>query len=176
MELDPNFITELRVMFLNGASPTHLIHHVAARYSGEPMWAFYTEEYFSQAFQIGMLVPPRIYAESVDRNLLRDMVGRCPLWRDSVAHLVPLGSAWCDGLTVAIDDLPMAEAIHPEAHPALADLWPTLPERAQLAIRQSMVNAQACYERMQVFVRLAGRLQERVAELERHIETAEVPS
>ena len=166
MELDPSFMTELRVLFLNGATPAALVRNVTAHYPDDPMPLLVAEEYFSQAFQIGVLFHEPIDSGFLNVHLLRDMVGRCPLWRESVAHLVPVGSAWCDGLQVSTDDLSMHEAIRPECHPALADSWDGLPPKVRTFVHRILAAAQGEHERAEVFARLAGKLQERIGEPE----------
>jgi hypothetical protein len=99
------------------------------------------------------------------------MVGRASVWR--AAPTETLEPTWFDGLAVSPDDLAIIDGIRPESLPALADTWAALPPRAQAAVRQAMVNAQAYYERMKVLARLVERLQQQVIELERHKEEVE---
>ena len=162
MTVDPQLVAELRRMFLEGATPSRLARHV-----GDLECPDRVPAYFQEAFRVAVL-GSELHAELADAELLRDMVGRNHLWRQP-DDLEPV---WWDGLTVSPDDLRMVEAIHPEAHPALKDVWPSLPARAQGAIRQAMVNAQAYHERTQVLTRLVERLQEQVVRLEQPSELA----
>ena len=178
MQVDPQIVAELRAMFLNGATPSRLVRYIVSRHEGDQDWATYVESYFTEAFSVTLLMDryptpvdlDQIDLSDLDGEILRDMVGRQVAWRESVSH--PSGSAWCDGLSVSSDDLTMNQKIRPESHPALTDSWASMTPRAREFVRQAMVNAQGYYERMQVFARLAERLQEQINELERQSEEA----
>jgi hypothetical protein len=173
MRVDPRIVTELREMFLNGATPSRLVRHIAVRHEGDQDWPTYVEPYFAEAFSVTTFAMVGHSAEvdldrtdlsGIDVDLLRDMVGRKAAWRESADHIS--ASAWCDGLTVSPDDLAMNDKIRPESHPALTDSWESMKPRAREFVRQAMVNAQGYYERMEVFVRLSEQLQKRIIELE----------
>lgn len=174
MTVDPRIVAELRAMFLNGATPSRLIRHIADRHETDPEWPSRVDDYFDAAFRVVPFVRPlqgphasSVDVESLDWSdlngeLLRNMVGRRASWKDEVE-----GPAWCDGLRVAPDDLKLIDGVQPEADPRLSDCWATLPTRAREAIRQAMVNAQGYFEQSQVLVRLVERLQQQVLEMER---------
>jgi hypothetical protein len=180
MRTDPRIVAELRSMFLNGATPWRLVRHIASRHDGDPNCADLVGPYFAEAFAVTMIAldrgpnpvdldgpaPPQL-----DEELLRDMVGRAAVWRATPGDARE--PTWFDGLKVSPDDLALIDAIKLESHPALADTWAALPPRAQAAVRQAMVNAQAYHERMKVLARLVERLQQQVVELERHSEEVE---
>jgi hypothetical protein len=174
MHIDPQVVAELRALFLDGATPSRLVRHIATRHEGDPSWPSHVEPYFAEAFAVTTFVmadrPPeadldRHNLSELDVDILRDMVGRQAGWRHTVAHAP--GAAWCDDLSVSTDDLRMGDQVRPESHPALADSWASMSPRAREFVRQAMVNAQGYYERMHVLVRLAERLQEQVIDLER---------
>lgn len=177
MPVDALIVTELRELFLNGATPSRLIRHIASRHEGESSWTQLVEPYFHQAFDVSTFFmegrPQEVDLDSLDfdslnKELLRDMVGRSAQWKSAVDD----ESNWSEGLAVATDDRRMIEALRPESHSALADSWPNLPPRVRDFIRQSMVNAQGYYEQVQVLSKLIERLQAQVLELEQQGDTA----
>jgi len=179
MQADPQIVAELRTMFLNGATPSRLVRHIAARHEGDD-WPAYVDAYFAESFSVTTFATnghtlnvdlDRIESFEFDVDILRDMVGRIGVWRASVDDAP--APAWCDGFSVSSDDLKMNDKTRPESHPALADSWASMTPRAREFVRQAMVNAQGYYERMQVLGRLVERLQEQVIEFERQSMEAE---
>jgi hypothetical protein len=178
MATDPRVVAELREMFVAGATPSRLIRHIAGRHDGEP-WPRLVGEYFAQAFSVVTVVADGwpetqdlddVDPSELDRELLRDMVGRSHLWRPSNEADAP---AWWDGLrSVAGSEPELLDRLRPEGEPALREVWDSLPERTRSHIRRATVNAAAYHQYTAVLTRLVERLQDQVLRLEQERELA----
>jgi hypothetical protein len=102
MHVDPQIVAQLRAMFLDGATPSRLIRHIATRLEGDPTWPTYVEPYFTEAFSVTTFVMDDIPQADLDRtdlselnvDILRDMVGRKTDWRQAIREVS--GPVWCD--------------------------------------------------------------------------------
>jgi hypothetical protein len=176
MTPDPDLVDKLRIMFVEGATPTRLIEQISGHHAGDSGWPEYVESYFRSAFSVILLdrewhdrssdgpISEKT-AKNLNSRILHEMVGLAYLWRDKVAS-IPNGESWLDGLKLSRDELALIDSIQPESEPALANSWSTLSERTREFIRRSMINSQAYYERTEVLLRLVERLQQQVAHAE----------
>jgi hypothetical protein len=53
--LDPELVNELRESFIDGATPSDLMHRIALRHEGDPSLHFIIRDYFCEAFGIPLL-------------------------------------------------------------------------------------------------------------------------
>jgi hypothetical protein len=106
----------------------------------------------------------------LNTDVLHDIIRRVPFWRTAAVPPLSVHRAWCDGMTMAPDELELIDGIRPESHPALAESWPSMDVRAREFVRQAMVNAQVCHERVQILSCLVEALQKQVNEPEQSVD------
>jgi Cdc6-like AAA superfamily ATPase len=174
MTPDPAIVVDLRKLFLAGATPSRLIRFIASHHAGDANWPRYVSTYFWAAFSV---VIPRVesklqndHFETADfshynEDELHEIVVRAKEWHTNSTPEEDSLPAWFENLEVQ-DDFTTATAMHPEVHPSLVDCWPSMDEKARKFVRQSMINAQAYYERMRIIAKLAEQLQHQVIDLE----------
>jgi hypothetical protein len=159
-------------MFATGATPSRLIQFIADHFPADANWPSYVQACFASAFSTVVLDmenhpsdQPVDDKKAADLNtrVLHEIVGRVPLWRDSVASQDRL---WFDGLSISSDELSLIDSVHPESHPSLAESWPKMNEEAREFIRRTMVNSQSYYEKTQILARLVEKLQQQVGDHE----------
>lgn len=171
MTTDPRVVAELRELFVAGATPSRLIRHIATRHD-EPCWPDLVPHYFAEAFAVAVLAADG-WPSDLDRELLRDMVGRSHLWR--TPEDAESDPAWWDGMRpVSGSERELLDRLRPETEPALREVWDSLPERTRSHIRRTAVNAAAYHEYAAVLARLVERLQEQVIRLEQERESVEI--
>src|SRR5687767_8709770 len=101
--LNQKLVDELRQMFLDGATPSQLMHHIAKQHKGDRRLHFVIKDYFAEAFGISLLrnvvseedySPDRRHAH-YNRDIVPEIVQRIGCW-----NTANLEGAWLDGLAV----------------------------------------------------------------------------
>lgn len=175
MPADPQVVAELRSLFKDGATPSRLIRHIVDRHPGEERLHFLVQDYFREAFAVGLV---RISKRALDEpdsadlplaflniHLTHEMVGTRPKWDRDDSSPANGRPSWLAPLS-ATDEAALIEQTQPVTLPELAGCWDRLDPIAQAYVRRVLGNADALYERVQILARLAERLQQKVLELE----------
>jgi hypothetical protein len=174
MKTRPEVIEELRTLFKNGATPSRLIRHIAARHDDEERLHFLVQDYFMEAFGIPIvrgLDPTDDYQPSdfrhafLSEQLLHQMIEKLSEWHTRADGSTKDDEPWFTGLVATPDEARMGQAQSAPV-PDLAGCWPKLSQKEQSYMRAIMASANGLHETVKILSRLAETLQQKIDELE----------
>jgi len=166
--MNQQLVDELRKMFIEGASPSQLMHRIAEQYQEDPRLHLVIGDYFREAFGIPLLryvVPDEDYCPAAhhahyNRNVVPEIIQRINEW-----NTTNLDGSWLDGLSVCDvkEHENRLQSYQPEE---LARIWESLTEQEKVYIRRQFVRLDHRWEVMKSLAALAERLQQQVVELQ----------
>jgi hypothetical protein len=175
--MDENLIRQLRQMFLDGATPSRLMRHVADHHGEDERLHFVIKDYFEEAFGIGLL---RYVASDEDyspdprhahfnRDVVPEIVEHLRDWNPE-----PTAGSWLERASVSSLDehVQRAKAGPPDE---LASVWSQLSDEQRLAIVRRIARKNRDWEVIKVLALLAERLQQKVVELEARLKDQPIP-
>jgi hypothetical protein len=174
MSTRPEVIRELRSLFKEGATPSHLIRHIVERHAGERRYHQLIQDYFREAFGVPIvrgLNPIDDYRHAdlrhafLNEEVVHEIIQRKSEWDENAAAGTGRTDSWLDPLN-ASDDHQRISQLKTTAIPELARIWSQLTPEEQHFIDGSMATANGLYETVKILSRLAECLQQRVVELE----------
>jgi hypothetical protein len=172
--LDKNLVNELRQMFIDGATPSRLMHHIANQHPDDPRLHFIISDYFREAFSIPLLrnvvsredYSPNSRHAHYNRDVVPEIVQRMGDW-----NTADLKGSWLVGVSVRslAEHRERLKAAHFEE---LDRVWDTLTERERLFIIRKVASANHDWDVMKSLSALAERLQQKIVELEAQLKQA----
>ena len=166
--IDPELIAELRESFIEGATPSELMHRIEIRHEGDPSIHFIIRDYFREAFGIPLVrnvVPDENYSPACrhahyNRDVVPEMIQRIGAW-----NTTDLTGSWLENVSVRPlgDHLRRYEANRPKE---LERVWDELSEEEKAFISRKSARIDHSREVAKGLARLAERLQQKVVELE----------
>jgi hypothetical protein len=170
--IDPELVAELRESFIDGATPSELMHRIALSHDGDRLLHFRIGDYFREAFGIPLLrhvtsdenYSPALRHAHFNRDVVPEMIQRIGEW-----NTVDLAGSWLEDVTVrsVVDHLRRLETSRPEE---LERVWEKLSEKEKTFIRRKSARIDRAWEVSKSLARLAERLQQKVVELEARLE------
>src|SRR4051812_19487255 len=105
--MDESLVRELRQMFLDGATPSRLMRHVADRHGEDDRLHFVIQDYFHEAFGIALLrlvtsdedYSPDPRHAHFNRNVIPEMIEHLGDWNTE-----PLAGSWLEHARVGSMD------------------------------------------------------------------------
>ncbi len=178
MTTRPEVVEELRGLFREGATPSHLIRRIAAHHEGDADLHQWIQLYFLEAFGVPIvrgLAPGDDYQHAdlryahLSRQLLHEMVQRQPAWNANPQAGDCPRASWLAGLpSTLFQDTSEATAT---AIPAeLRSGWDALSECEQASLQTLIASGRRAHETAVILAQLAEALQQRLAELEASLE------
>ncbi len=165
--MDKTLADELRRRFIDGATPSELMHLIATHHKDDRCLHFIIGDYFREAFGIPLLrnvVPDKDYAPDLhhahfNRDVVPEMVQRIGAWND-----VNLDGSWLNGLSVhsvrehvvRLKDIRIEE---------LERVWGDLNEKEKLFILRKIAFINYDWEVIKALSLLTERLQQKIVEL-----------
>jgi hypothetical protein len=169
MQTDPLLVSELRVQFKAGATPSALIRVIAERHAGEPAIDVLVRAYFREAFLVPMLqvgkeqialIAQGTGLPAINSSVVHRMVATRSEW-DTVPGDDPAQSSWLDYVT-ATDEAEMLRNTEAETRPKSVPWWNKLDDEGKRSVTRTIANARTLYERVQILTALAEQLQQQL--------------
>jgi hypothetical protein len=169
----PEVVSELRSMFKEGATPSHLIRHIVERHEGEQNYHALIQMYFLEAFGIPIVrgLNPTDHYQHVDlryaflnEQLVHDMIQKRDEWDVGVDAGACGTGSWLDPLRAG-DDQKRINQVQAATIPELSQCWAQLTPKEQYFIQRTLATANGLYESVKILARLAECLQQQLAGL-----------
>src|SRR5579872_2983377 len=105
---DPVVVSELRLLFQQGATPSRLIQHILERHAGEEHLQFFVQDYFREAFGVDIVrgVTPfdkdrydALDYAFLNNDVLAEMIEKQAGWNPQANHAEGEPRGWLAGLT-----------------------------------------------------------------------------
>lgn len=166
--LSESLVAEIRRMFVDGATPSLLMQHIAARHPGDPRIHLIIMDYFNEAFQLPLLrnvVPGEDYSPSsrhahYNRDVVPEIVRKIPDW-----HSGSLAGTWLEGAVVRSSREHVAR-LSGSRRPELSRIWDTLNDEEKQFITHRIAMKDYYWDALKSLALLSERLQQKVVELE----------
>ena len=169
--MDKTLVSELRQMFIDGATPSRMMYHIATRHGQTEQVAHSIRECFREAFGIPLLrnvVSEEDYSPSsrhahYNRDVVPEIIQRISDW-----NTVGLEGSWLQDLSVHSLSEHM-ESLKSARFEELTRIWHDLGDKEQHYIVQKAAIINHQWEMLKTLATMAERLQERVVELEERL-------
>ena len=172
--IDPELVAELRGLFIDGATPSELMHRIALRHEGDRRLHFILRDYFREAFGIPLLrnvvsdedYSPAFRHAHYNRDVVPEMIQRIGDW-----NTADLTGSWLEKVSVhsLVDHVQRLEAYHPEE---LERVWDELHDKEKAYVRRQSARIDHSWDVVKSLAQLAERLQQKVVELEDRLKHA----
>ncbi len=169
--IDQNLVDELRRMFLDGATPSRLMRHIANQHPDDPRLHFLITDYFREAFGIPLVrtvggredySPDRRHAHFI-RELVPEMIQRIGDWNTESVE-----GSWVEGVSVcSVNE--HSERLRSVRFEELNRVWDTLNDKEKRFIIRKSARIDYGWDAMKCLAKLAERLQQQVVELEERL-------
>lgn len=166
--IDPELVAELRESFIDGATPSELMHRIALRHEGDRCLHFILRDYFREAFGIPLLrnvvsdedYSPAFRHAHYNRDVVPEMIQRMGDW-----NTTDLTGSWLENVSVGslVDHVQRIKAYPPEE---LKRVWDELSEKEKAYVRRQSARINQSWDVAKSLALLAERLQQKVVELE----------
>jgi hypothetical protein len=166
--VNKKLVKELRRLFLDGATPSRLMQHIAKHHPDDPRLRHVIADYFSEAFDIPLLrnvVSDEDYSPNkrhghFNRDVVPEIIQRIGGWNKA-----NLEGTWLEGLSIKSlgEETERLKSAHFEE---LDRVWETLNDKERFYIirKSALINNE--WEAMKILAALAERLQAKIDELE----------
>ncbi len=158
--VNKQLVDELRQMFLDGATPSWLMHRIAQEHPQNPRIHFIIKDYFREAFCIPLLrdvvadedySPGRGYAHYI-RDVIPVVLQRLDEWNSD-----NLQESWLNGISIRSfnEHTERLKSVHFEE---LDRVWETLTDKERLFIIRKVAHKDYFWEVMKGLAALAEQL------------------
>jgi hypothetical protein len=174
--MDEDLIRELRQLFLDGATPSYLIRHVADRLGESDRLHFAISDYFREAFGVPLVrnvvsnedYSPDPRHSHFTRDVVPEIIERLGEWNTE-----PVAGLWLERASVA----PLSEHVARLASvpDGLTGVWGQMSDKEKAAVLRKSARINRDWEVMKALALLAERLQQKVVELEARLKEQPIP-
>jgi len=169
--MDDKLVGELRRMFLDGATPSQLMNHIANQHGDGSRLHFTIKDYFREAFGIQLLrnvisgedYSPNCHHAHFNRDVAPEMVQRIGDWN----HATLEGSWLADIDIKSLSD--HVERLNSAHFEELERVWANLNDKEKLFIIRKIATKDYYWEVMKLLASMAERLQQKVVDLEERL-------
>jgi hypothetical protein len=169
--LDKNLVHELRRMFIDGATPSQLMHHIEKQCQDDRRLHFVIKDYFREAFRIPLLrnvvsgegYSPNSRHAHYNREVVPEMIQRIGEW-----NRTDLEGSWLEGVSVhSLSE--HTERLQTARFEELDRVWDSLSDNEKLFIIRKIALKDYYWDVVKGLASLAERLQERIVALEERL-------
>ncbi len=161
-------VTEIRRLFMDGATPSQLMERIAREHKDDPRLHAIIMEYFREAFGVPLVrnvVPGDDYSPSsrhahYNPDILPEIVRRMSDW-----NVESLEESWLNGASVCLlaEHTERLKTAHFEE---LDRVWDTLDDKEKLFIIRKVALKDYYWDVVKLLAMMAERLQQKIVELE----------
>lgn len=173
--MDEKIVNELRQMFLDGATPSQLMHHIATQLGHGPRMHFAIKDYLSAAFGIKFLrnillgedYSPNTRHAHFNRDIAPEIAQKANEWSS-----VSLDGSWLEGITIK----PLTEHIERVKSveiPELKRIWANFNDEEKQFIVRKIATKDYSWEVINLLASMAERLQQKIFEIEERLKKEE---
>jgi hypothetical protein len=169
--MNKKLVDELRRMFIDGATPSQLMNHIAQHHKGDARLHFVIKDYFREAFRVPLLrnvlseecyYPNPRHAHFI-RDVVPEMIERINDW-----NTTNLEGSWLNGLSVkSLSD--HTERLKSTPFDGLTRVWGDLREEEKLSIVRKVALKDYYWDVVKSLAMMAERLQQKIVELEQRL-------